>query len=188
MAPPRPDTRTNILAAAEKLAREVGPGNISLEAVASAAGVSKGGLLYHFPSKGKLLEALVASFVDEVDRAMALAEADKRQNGLIAAYIDHMICERRENMPPPTGLLAALAEHPQLLDPVRRFEQQFLEKARRNSSDPQMTVVAFLVVQAIRSMELLDSNVLSEAEIDETLRWVLERLPIDQTAKAEKAA
>jgi hypothetical protein len=99
-----------------------------------------------------------------------------------------MICERRENMPPPTGLLAALAEHPQLLDPVRRFEQQFLEKARRNSSDPQMTVVAFLVVQAIRSMELLDSNVLSEAEIDETLRWVLERLPIDQTAKAEKAA
>ena len=43
-------------AAAVALAREQGPGNISLDAVAARAGLSKGGLLYNFPTKAKLLD------------------------------------------------------------------------------------------------------------------------------------
>lgn len=44
----RPSSREKILAAAAELADIVGPGNISLDAVAQRAGVSKGGLLYNF--------------------------------------------------------------------------------------------------------------------------------------------
>jgi len=48
---------------------------VTLDAVADRAGVSKGGLLYHFPSK----EALVSGMVDELCRTFAeLAEAAAR--------------------------------------------------------------------------------------------------------------
>ncbi|TIV96394.1 MAG: TetR family transcriptional regulator, partial [Mesorhizobium sp.] len=47
MRAPRANSREKILAAAADVAREAGPGSLSLEAVASRAGVSKGGLLYN---------------------------------------------------------------------------------------------------------------------------------------------
>ncbi|TIP57248.1 MAG: helix-turn-helix transcriptional regulator, partial [Mesorhizobium sp.] len=53
----RTNSRDRILAAAADVARESGPGSLSLDAVASRAGVSKGGLLYNFPTKAKLMQA-----------------------------------------------------------------------------------------------------------------------------------
>lgn len=53
-------TRERILLGANVVALRDGIQNLTLEAVAEEAGLSKGGLLYHFPSK----EALVAGLVD----------------------------------------------------------------------------------------------------------------------------
>ena len=44
-------TRDTILSAAANLVLRKGASRMTLEAVAREAGVSKGGLLYHFPSK-----------------------------------------------------------------------------------------------------------------------------------------
>ncbi|GCB56911.1 hypothetical protein rerp_33190 [Rhodococcus erythropolis] len=49
------DTRDRILDALEKLLLVSGVAQVTLEGVAAEAGVSKGGLLYHFPSKEALL-------------------------------------------------------------------------------------------------------------------------------------
>src|SRR5690242_2095382 len=43
--------RDRILEAAERVVAEIGAARLTLDVVAQAAGVSKGGLLYHFPSK-----------------------------------------------------------------------------------------------------------------------------------------
>jgi AcrR family transcriptional regulator len=47
----------------------------SLDAVAAAAGVSKGGLLHHFPDRRALAHALVRRVLDTTDAAMAEAAA-----------------------------------------------------------------------------------------------------------------
>ncbi|MEU0542408.1 TetR/AcrR family transcriptional regulator [Nocardia sp. NPDC005978] len=52
-------TRNRILDALETLLLEKGMAQVTLESVAAAAGVSKGGLLYHFKSKDALLAGLV---------------------------------------------------------------------------------------------------------------------------------
>lgn len=52
-------TRDRLLDAAEALLAEGGPRALTLDAVAAAAEVSKGGLLYHFPSKDALVEGLL---------------------------------------------------------------------------------------------------------------------------------
>jgi AcrR family transcriptional regulator len=71
--------RERILDAAEELitAGQVPP---ALDAVAAAAGVSKGGLLYHF-DKQSLLRALVTRALQRFDERLTAAAAD----GLVAA-------------------------------------------------------------------------------------------------------
>jgi AcrR family transcriptional regulator len=66
---PRPSQRDRILDAYTDLVVTSGPETVTLDAVASAAGVSKGGLLYHFGSREALLEGLLA-------RARALNDDD----------------------------------------------------------------------------------------------------------------
>lgn len=58
------DTRSRILDAYTELVIDGGERLATFEAAAERAGVSKGGLLYHFPSKRLLLEAFLTRFID----------------------------------------------------------------------------------------------------------------------------
>jgi AcrR family transcriptional regulator len=51
----RPSKRTNILDAALRVAERDGVTGITLDAVAQEAGLTKAGLMYHFPSREALL-------------------------------------------------------------------------------------------------------------------------------------
>ena len=72
MTSPEVSTRDRLLDAFETLLVEHGPRATTLEAVAGHAGVSKGGLLYHFASKEDLvegtLERLLAMVQQDVER------------------------------------------------------------------------------------------------------------------------
>jgi len=57
--PPASSARDRVLDAFEELLNEQGERAATLDAVARAAGVSKGGLLYHFPSKDALVDGLL---------------------------------------------------------------------------------------------------------------------------------
>ncbi|MBN8999427.1 MAG: helix-turn-helix transcriptional regulator, partial [Rhizobiales bacterium] len=69
----RGNARERILDAAVNVAHEVGPAHLSLDAVAERAGVSKGGLLYHFPTKQDLLKALVERHLAAIEAAVEVA-------------------------------------------------------------------------------------------------------------------
>ncbi|UUL76317.1 TetR/AcrR family transcriptional regulator [Pseudarthrobacter sp. Fe7] len=69
--PRKPVARDAVLDAFESLLIEVGERAATLDAVARKAGVSKGGLLYHFPNK----EALIAVLLDRLE-GLARADAD----------------------------------------------------------------------------------------------------------------
>lgn len=62
--------RTAILAAAHTLAGRAGTGAVTLEAVATEAGLSKGGVIYHFPSKEALLTALLTHATERWERQL----------------------------------------------------------------------------------------------------------------------
>jgi len=52
------ETRIKIFNACSEILRREGLSNLTLQSVASEAGISKGGLLYHFETKQALIEAL----------------------------------------------------------------------------------------------------------------------------------
>ncbi|RDI48359.1 TetR/AcrR family transcriptional regulator [Nocardia mexicana] len=68
-------TRDRILDALETLLLDKGMSQVTLESVAAAAGVSKGGLLYHFKSKDALLAGLVRRLGERAEEQLSSAVA-----------------------------------------------------------------------------------------------------------------
>lgn len=69
------NTRDRILDALENLLLEKGMSQVTLENVAASAGVSKGGLLYHFKSKDALLAGLVRRLSERAEHQLDAAVA-----------------------------------------------------------------------------------------------------------------
>ena len=112
---PSPDSPPErLLDAAERLVSEVGAGHLTLEAVARAAGVSKGGLLYHFPSKEALLQAMIDRHLRDIGARIAGLEADGRS------------CDGLESEVRGTGLRD---------EPFGGIQQPFRRRVRRRRDD-----------------------------------------------------
>ncbi len=96
----QPDVlRPQLLQSAGQLALEAGLRAVTLEAVAARAGVSKGGLQYHFPNKQALLDALfdetLAAF--KADMLSAMAEDPDTGGRAARGYIHASLQESRRN-------------------------------------------------------------------------------------------
>lgn len=71
----RPSQRESVLDAAEAVVLADGAAHLTLDAVAERAGLSKGGLLYHFPTKELLLQAMVDRHMHRIDQSLARASS-----------------------------------------------------------------------------------------------------------------
>ncbi|QIS01023.1 TetR family transcriptional regulator [Nocardia brasiliensis] len=78
-------TRDRILDALESLLLEKGMSHVTLENVAATAGVSKGGLLYHFKSKDALLAGLVRRLTERATQQ--LSSATERGQSVVEWYL-----------------------------------------------------------------------------------------------------
>ena len=139
----RANAYNRILDAAEQLVSERGVRDLTLEAVAAKAGLSKGGLLYHFASKEQLVVGMVQRIADElsadIERAM---EAEPPGPGRMSRAMLHHF--------DPTGsdplaekyarasavLLATMVQDPELLDPMRRLYGETFQRLREDGLPP----------------------------------------------------
>jgi AcrR family transcriptional regulator len=119
----RPNRRRELLDAAATVIRRAGAQSLTLDAVAAEAGVSKGGLLYHFGSKRALIDGLVDCWLDDF-------EAQLEGPDLAAAYVraSDMSTAGPEVSASEFGMLAALVEDPQVLGAARRRHAEWMER------------------------------------------------------------
>ncbi|MEM7092015.1 MAG: TetR/AcrR family transcriptional regulator [Actinomycetota bacterium] len=113
-------TRRALLEAANHIIRTEGTDRLTLDRVAAIAGVSKGGLLYHFGTKRALLAALLEeTLADADDELERLAQARGDRAGAFAhAYLD-FVRDRTHTDATAAGVLAAAALEDGDLDPAR---------------------------------------------------------------------
>jgi squalene-hopene/tetraprenyl-beta-curcumene cyclase len=110
-------TRNSVLDAALEVLIQDGSNSLTLERVAREAGISKGGLLYHYAGKEQLVEALIDLVVRAVpsgtelgSRTREFIKATLQPEGDETSIQGHEIA---------AVLLAAMATNPKLLDPLR---------------------------------------------------------------------
>lgn len=78
MAAKRGETAENILLAAREVVREFGPDRLTFDSIAERVGISKQAVLYWYPNKARLIEALVRPALEAESAAgrMAIRNAD----------------------------------------------------------------------------------------------------------------
>ncbi|MCM5555051.1 TetR family transcriptional regulator [Pleomorphomonas sp. NRK KF1] len=85
---------------AAKLAVEQGLAAVTMQSVADAAGVTKGGLLHHFPNKQALIDAVFNDLLEELDRQLdeKIGADPIPQGAFTRAYLDSVF-----DLEPETG-------------------------------------------------------------------------------------
>lgn len=133
-------TRAALLDAARRVLRTQGA-TLSLEAVAREAGLSKGGLLHHYPTKERLLVALSHALVDtyrhDLDRAYRAETGQHgRQPGAwLRAYIE--ICFRPDDeYQALSAALSPLGALPDQLASLRDLQDFLLRDAESDGIAP----------------------------------------------------
>lgn len=123
--------RQQLLEVAAKLSLEKGPASVTLDAVSQAAGVSKGGLLHHFPNKLSLLDGLFDDLTGKLERAIAeKMQADPEPKGRFSrAYL--AVCFAPGGMEDGEGwkvLTVALISEPHLRERWRRWAEAHIDE------------------------------------------------------------
>jgi AcrR family transcriptional regulator len=135
-----PTSRDKILDAAVQVAIRDGILAMTLDAVAREAGVSKGGLLYHFQTKDDLIAGMLDYFTEKVGCALEQRmAADEKREGRFFRAIVQMVFQPSPgaDVPGPpfsvlarfmATMLAASLNNPRLLDVARENIRRLRER------------------------------------------------------------
>lgn len=164
------DVRNALLDAAEAVVVRQGIANLALDAVAAEAGMSKGGLLHHFPNKDRLVEAMVQRSADGW-RACYTEAYERSPEGpgrMARGLLNHCFSNawNEQLKRSSSAVFAALAHNPSLIEPMRAA---YIELHRRVAEDGLPPGLGEVVVAAIDGL---------------WLDWVLGLVPVDQTLVA----
>ncbi|RSM66584.1 TetR/AcrR family transcriptional regulator [Amycolatopsis sp. WAC 01376] len=138
--------KEHILDSYEEILIEQGPGGVTLEAVAARAGVSKGGLLYHFGSKDALVEGLM-------ERLATLSDADLEQartapEGVVSWYLRTAITDVTQRKPLHRTTMATIRimlNEPRVAEVVQVYNQKIHDLISEHVGDPLSAELIILV-------------------------------------------
>ena len=136
--------RRALLDHAAAIAMDHGVSGITVQAVAAAAGVTKGGLFHHFGSKQALIEGLFADLLARVDAEIdAAIEADPKPRGSFTrAYVNAVFTGKAFGFTTPWAALSMVV----VTDPsLRRLWNDWmkarLKRHRATDATPELHVV-----------------------------------------------
>ena len=157
-------TRENILDAALKLVREQGVTSLTLEKAAKAAGLSKGGILYHFKSKDELVSGMVALMVQSWEDLHA-RHAENQPGGVeryLKAAIETMFDPQAPSSDPAgSALLAAITLNPKLAEPWRDVCRKWTARYQAEYHDPALALLLGLAMDGLLLHDLIGLNVIT---------------------------
>lgn len=160
-------TRHTILQAARRVVQSGGVATLTLDAVAHEAGVSKGGLLYHFPSKEKLIagmiEDMLATFDDDL-RAQAEADEPGQPAGAwVRAYARVTCAPDWQSLDVSADLLAAISTKRELLAPLRARYAEWQQQIEHDGIDPAIATLVRLAADGLWFADMFELAPPSEA-------------------------
>lgn len=149
-------TRATLLEAAAEVVRREGVGGLTLERVADTAGVSKGGLLYHFGSKRELVLAMVdetlASAGDDLEQ---LADRTPGAGAFARAYLDYVRSGERTDSDEAASVFAAATLEPEGLASAQRTFGAWQERLRHDDGiDDTVALLARVVGDGLWLIDL----------------------------------
>lgn len=161
---PRAKRSTNqrelILDAAIRVVDINGAGHLTIDAVAAAGGVSKGGVLYHFPNKRALLGGMLDRLIEREFARLATVSGDTALQRHLHAARDM----RSEDKAASLALLAAAAEEPDMLSVIKDAYRDLFSQARQEASDSVEANALLVATEGMRILSVLGVLPLTKSE------------------------
>ena len=152
------ETRELVFEACNRILRRDGLANLTLDNVADEANLSKGGLLYHFPNKESLIEALFEYHNDKFEaRLSALVEEEGDDDGAwLRAYAKASIEQIMEpgNASLYKSLFAAEERYASAHELMRREYFDWQQRIESSGLDPTKATLVRLVVDGLWFLEM----------------------------------
>lgn len=169
--------RQQLLEVAARLASEKGMTAVTLDAVSGASGVSKGGLLHHFPNKNTLLEALFDSLIERLDRAIEEEmRADPLPHGRFTrGYLRACLAlrDRPEETKDWAQVTMVLLSEPQLRQRWRNWVRERSEEYVGTDSSVDAAIVR-LATDGLWLADLLDSHAMDDSAREKLVERLIE--------------
>ncbi len=163
----RPNSKEIILDAAEAVVVESGAAHLTLDAVAERSNLSKGGVMYNFPSKEALLEGMFGRLLErhEQSRQKARLELPPDTHNELWVEISMLLgmgkgAFNRLN----AALLAVIANQPELPKP---FCEEHRERFNREVIPPEnfdRSAILFFAALGLHLHELLKFQLLTHEQ------------------------
>ena len=169
-------TRDDIIDAAMAIVRDEGVGKLTLAGAATAAGLSKGGVLYHFRSKDSLVCGMVERLTEQCE-ALQQEHFDRLPPGP-NRWIKAMVSACFDKEGPSTdsvgnAILAAVARNPLLLEPFQTKYREWLARVERESSHPGLAVLLMLAMDGLCLQDMVGMKIYDDGKRAELCRHAL---------------
>lgn len=155
-----------------------GAGKVTIESVAREAGLSKGGVLYNYPSK----KALLAGLLDQMltaHRELFEMLPENQSSRTLRGHLETIVQTEGVDDDLSMAILAAAASDPQLLDPLRKELTGDIERILSETQDAPAAMIAALAIQGLRFQRLLklpDGGADLKRRVVERLRTMIDEL------------
>jgi AcrR family transcriptional regulator len=181
------NARERILDAAEELVIAHGARHLTFDGLAAQSGVSRGGLLYHFPDKEALLKAMLERLVERT------RENKKRRSAQLPAGVGRQLIahvqtttgvkDERLKKIGASAFFALAAHNPALLSPFFKDEyRKLMDDLTSDGQRLERAAVISLACDGLRSLELLSACPFNEEE----RRRIIEEMIFLATEKQKK--
>jgi len=169
-------TRDRLLDAFEELLIEHGERAATLDGVAAAAGVSKGGLLYHFGSKAALIDGLLA----RLGELVAVDIADIRSAP--AGAVDFLIRTSASTGTPLDRTFVAVTRlaqgsHQQAGDMLADIRREWVAVIEESVGDPDVAQMIALISDGLFHESTVSADFLSPEALDGLLAVIARVIP-----------
>jgi len=160
-------SRAAAIQAALTIISRDGPGQLTFDAISRESGISKGGLMHQFQTKGNVLKALLehrTEYFENFSRDyLAKIGPDQPSATLLA-----QIATTRESMTQQDSvgyaILAALVEDPTLLSAIREIDAKRVKRIKAEAADPELALLRWEAARGLALTSLLGLCPLSDKE------------------------
>ncbi len=173
----RSATREALLRAASQVVIDKGVEALTLDAVAKQAGVSKGGLLYHFPNKDALMGGMVEQLIQDFETVLQTEfdqdDAPGTPGQWVRAYIRATLRFSKQSLALIARLSSIAADSPNLLEAAKVYDQQWRQRLETSGIDPTKATIILLATDGLWLSEVFQVGTLDEPRLTQVVETLL---------------
>jgi AcrR family transcriptional regulator len=178
------DVRDGILQAARRVVQKSGVSRLTLETVAAEAYMSKGGLLYHFPSKDALLRGLISSIherfkvrvMEEFDTDPMTDRSGRLHRAWIRGFRREITCDENGVAgmdATDASVMVALATDPTMMDFLRCQWKSWIWLSSQDGLEMQTCLLLRFVMDGFKSNLIMGWKMPPGEDLGRLFDWML---------------